>query len=71
VAESLRRRERLSIGVYAEADGYPLIVVESARPDPEVPSFYLSAGIHGDEPAPVEALIRWAEENREFLGHGT
>jgi murein peptide amidase A len=58
----------LSIGVFAEADGYPLIVVESESFDPEKPSLYLSAGIHGDEPAPVEALIRWAEKNKAGLG---
>jgi predicted deacylase len=56
------------MGVFAEADGYPLTVVESARPDPQAPSLYLSAGIHGDEPAPVEALIGWAEENKNRLG---
>ena len=37
------------------------MVVQSEHPDPKMPSVYLSAGIHGDEPAPVEGLIRWAE----------
>ena len=27
------------------------------------PGLYISAGIHGDEPAAPEALIRWAEKN--------
>jgi hypothetical protein len=58
----------LTMGLFAEADGYPLMVVESVAPDPGKPSFYFSAGIHGDEPAPVEALIRWAEENKTRLG---
>jgi hypothetical protein len=56
------------MGVFVEADGYPLMVVESANPIPGNPTLYLSAGIHGDEPAPVEALIEWAEENKEQLG---
>ena len=61
------RQSGLSMGVYAEADGYPLMVVESAFQIPGNPSLYLSAGIHGDEPAPVEALIGWAEENKGHL----
>jgi len=51
----------LDLSVYGEAEGYPLMVVRSERYDPKVPSVYLSAGIHGDEPAAVEGLIRWAE----------
>ena len=44
----------LSFSVYGEYGGYPLMVVESERRDPLRPSVYLSAGIHGDEPAAVE-----------------
>lgn len=62
------RKSGLSMGVFAEADGYPLVVVESDDRDSEKPSLYLSAGIHGDEPAPVEALIRWVEGNKTRLG---
>lgn len=58
----------LSLGIYAEAGGYPLAVVRTEKAEPGVPSLYLSAGIHGDEPAPVEGLIRWAEEAPEELG---
>lgn len=54
-------KEGLALGIYGESGGYPLAIVETSDPDPCRPSLYLSAGIHGDEPAPVEALIRWAE----------
>ena len=57
----------LSLSIYGEAGGYPLAVVETARWNPEVPSLYFSAGIHGDEPAPVEALIGWAESSLRSL----
>ena len=53
----------LDIYVFGEAGGYPLISVETEHWNPDVPSLYLSAGIHGDEPAPVEALIVWARES--------
>ena len=52
----------LELSVYGEAGGYPLMVVHSEKRDPRLPSVYLSAGIHGDEPAPVEGLLQWAEE---------
>lgn len=61
------RESGLTMGVFAEADGYPLMVVESALHVPGNPSLYLSAGIHGDEPAPVEALIGWAEQSKGRL----
>jgi protein MpaA len=62
------RKSGLTMGVFAEADGYPLTIVESEATVPGKPALYLSAGIHGDEPAPVEALISWAEENKARLG---
>jgi hypothetical protein len=55
----------LDLSVYGEAEGYPLIVVRSEDHDPKMPSVYLSAGIHGDEPAAVEGLVRWAEASLE------
>lgn len=57
----VRRVPSLTLSVFGEAGGYPLVVVETEQPDPDAASIYLSAGIHGDEPAPVEALIQWAE----------
>ena len=53
----------LQLSTFCNAGGYPLMVVESEAWDRRKPSVYLSAGIHGDEPAPVEALICWAEDS--------
>ena len=48
-----------------ETSGYELFVLTS-RKSPEG-GVYLSAGIHGDEPAGTEGLVRWAEANPELL----
>lgn len=44
---------------FATADGYACYCL--ATPDPGNNAAFLSAGIHGDEPAGPEALVRWAE----------
>jgi hypothetical protein len=53
----LARREGWRMRKFAEAGGFPVYVVKSVRrPGPRL---YLSAGIHGDEPASTEALVAW------------
>jgi predicted deacylase len=47
------------IGVFAADGGYPVIWV-AKEGDPSERGLYLSAGIHGDEPASVWGLIEWA-----------
>jgi len=50
----------------AQDDGFDLFYVET----PQLAGnsgLYLSAGIHGDEPAAPEALVRWAEKNAARL----
>ena len=43
--------------VLAEVDGYPLYHISLAR-DPGRPAILLMGGVHGDEPAGVEAVLR-------------
>ena len=52
----------LQLRFYGEAGGYPLILVESGKARAGTHSLYVSAGIHGDEPAGVEGLLQWSEE---------
>ncbi len=62
------RAARLEMTAFAEADGYTvwrLAPRESGGPGEG--GIYLSAGIHGDEPAGTEALIGWAEANLDCL----
>ncbi|MEO0414298.1 MAG: M14 family metallocarboxypeptidase [Verrucomicrobiota bacterium] len=48
-----------------EGDGRPVLYLE--RESKTQPAIYLSAGVHGDECAPVWALLQWAEANRKWL----
>ena len=50
----------------AQDDGFDLFYVETPHLAGNS-GLYLSAGIHGDEPAAPEALVRWAEKNAARL----
>jgi protein MpaA len=62
---ALARRAGWRMREFAEADGFPVYVVESPRRAGA--RLYLSAGIHGDEPAATEALITWCERRVRAL----
>ncbi|MEX1118082.1 MAG: M14 family metallocarboxypeptidase [Terrimicrobiaceae bacterium] len=47
--------------------GLEIVYLQNTQKKPNRPSLYLSAGIHGDEPAATEGLIEWAESATEFL----
>ncbi len=51
--------------VFAEADGDPIYVLEHRVHEHRC--IYISAGIHGDEPAGVEALVHFVESNIDWL----
>jgi hypothetical protein len=48
---------------YARAGGQDLFYLEFTRAEKGAPSFYFSAGIHGDEAGATEGLLAWAEKN--------
>jgi predicted deacylase len=52
---------------FAESGGYPVYCLESQASTPDVPSVYLSGGIHGDEPASTEALLSWVGSNPDLV----
>ncbi len=56
------RAARLPLRTLAKDDGFDLFYVETPRLAGSA-GLYLSAGIHGDESAAPEALLRWAEKN--------
>ena len=47
---------------FAHADGFDLFYLQTPCLG-SAPGLYVSAGIHGDEPAAPEALLRWAEKH--------
>jgi len=59
------RTAGLRMRPFAQAGGEELFVL-SSRQSPDG-GIYLSAGIHGDEPAGTEGLLRWAEANVGIL----
>lgn len=62
---ALARRMGWKMRKFAEADGFAVHVIES--PPRSGPSLYLSAGIHGDEPAATEALVTWGARRGRLL----
>lgn len=60
---ALARQVGWSLETIVEQGGYPVVAVSSGPVGESAPSLYLSAGIHGDEPAGVLGLLGWVEEN--------
>jgi murein peptide amidase A len=58
--KALARRARLRCTVFENVDEFELLCIRSPALQ-EKNGIYLSAGIHGDEPASAEGLCLWAE----------
>jgi len=63
---AVARRTGLVMRRIAAGPQFDLYCVRSRRL-PREGTIYISAGIHGDEPAGTEALITWAEKNMRLL----
>lgn len=66
VAKAARLRVQT---LYVTPSGDPVLFLESSHQTAD--GLYLSAGVHGDEPAPVTAMLEWAEENVALLRAGS
>jgi protein MpaA len=58
--DAAARANGFRVGKFGEIAGFPLLALTKRTPGPR-PRIYLSAGIHGDEPAPPLALLRLLE----------
>jgi protein MpaA len=58
--EAAARSQGFRIERFGEVAGHPLLALTKRTPGPR-PRIYLSAGIHGDEPAPPLALLELLE----------
>jgi hypothetical protein len=56
---SAARSHGLRLTPFTAASGFEIFAAETRKPDPAKPWIYLSAGIHGDEPASTEACLEW------------
>lgn len=63
---AVARKAKLQMTVLSQEEGYPVIAL-SGDGTREQPGVYLSAGIHGDEPAAVLGLLEWCEARVQFL----
>jgi len=63
---AVARKAGLQLRPLAKIGDYPLFYLRSKALE-TTGGLYISAGIHGDEPAGAEALISWAEDNAARL----
>jgi hypothetical protein len=63
---AVANRTGLAMRRFTKGPEYNLYCVRSKKL-PRDGTIYISAGIHGDEPAGTEALITWAEKNTRLL----
>ncbi len=68
--EALSERNGWKVTELSKEGGHPVLVIENAAASEKQPGgLYVSAGVHGDECAPVWGLLQWAEEsgNAEYF----
>jgi len=65
--QSAVRQARWHHRPLATLNGWPVMAVESPAAQQSPGGLYLSAGVHGDEPAPPWALLEWFETHARRL----
>jgi hypothetical protein len=65
---TVAREGGLTMRAFAEESGYPVFSLRSKTLG-KTGGIYISAGIHGDEPAATEGLVTWAEQNIKRLAN--
>ena len=66
--QALAKKTGLTFNSFVEVNELPVYYFSTASgAEDEREVIYLSAGIHGDEPAPPWGLLEWAEANKKLL----
>lgn len=69
--QALVKGSGLRMKSFAKVAGLPVFWVKSPEPKGDTrPTVYISAGVHGDEPAAPWGLLEWAKENVGLLEAG-
>ncbi len=58
---------QVKLQAWGQRDPYPLIGLEIGSQSPKHPCVYISAGVHGDEPAGALALLEWVQQRYQEL----
>jgi len=66
--KELSKQAGLKMRIFARSAGLPIYVITSPSPRGDArEAVYISAGMHGDEPAPPWGLLAWAEAHIDRL----
>ena len=68
---AVARAAELRLQVLTEAAGEKIFYLENSQKHGELSQVYLSAGVHGDEPAAAWGLLVWAESHITDLKQGS
>ncbi|MDB6138550.1 MAG: succinylglutamate desuccinylase/aspartoacylase family protein [Verrucomicrobiaceae bacterium] len=69
--ERVATKAGLQADTLGMAGPMPIVVFQSAAAAQGRPAVYLSAGVHGDEPAPPWGLLAWAIDHPGLLRNGS
>lgn len=61
------KKTGMEMRAFAQAGASSVFVLRSRAAHSDAPVFYISAGVHGDEPAGACGLLAWAEQNLALL----
>jgi len=61
--KALQKAAGMKATTLLTVDGHPVLALETQAARTGVPAFYLSTGVHGDEPGSMWGLLLWAEKN--------
>jgi murein peptide amidase A len=65
--KAVASKSGMRMRAFTRAGEWPVFIIEPRRKLNGTPLFYLSSGVHGDEPGSACGLLDWSEENVTLL----